>query len=657
MLHKWLTTSLQRKLSVVVAGSMIVPMLALGLFAFVISSNITEEKTKLTGSDMLKQMDANLRFMLEDIETLSIFLIGERDLQAYLAGPEDDEAKRTELVGRMTNLAASKPYIANIVIYPERFDARLSTATWYENELPEEAAKAIASGRKTWSSVYEIRDYAGMEQVITLFRPIRSIYDFRRLGWLAISLDERELARNLESPEFGQGMGKVELVGGDGTILSSADRSRLGRPLDEYVPGLFALLPRRIPEGEDIGSEPLSASMNISGSVIFGEGDGKSTVLYRHEPLTGWMLVGSVPYDQYRAENRYILTLTAEVVGVSVLVCTLLIWFTVRRITRPLRVLTRHLSRIDPERPLPRFPATSDDEIGRLGHSYNMLGAHIEQLKREVIRGEARKKEADLRALQAQINPHFLYNTLSSIHWIALMSGERRIADMVEGLSDFLRISLNQGEDYCPVEQEVAHIRNYVRVQSIRFPDKFTVEYFVDETLKDKWMLKLLLQPLVENALIHGIQKREGIGTITIFIQPEGRRMHVTVMDDGLGMNAERLQEVRQSLLQPAADGEENGRPGISGTALAETAATTVTDAAIPVPVALTGTAASTSATRVTASTAATTPAGWSAGYGLRNVNERLLLHYGQEAGLSIDSREGEGTQVSFSIPIMEESP
>ncbi|CAM4304315.1 sensor histidine kinase [Paenibacillus phoenicis] len=648
MLHKWLTTSLQRKLSVVVAGSMIVPMLALGLFAFVISSNITEEKTKLTGSDMLKQMDANLRFMLEDIETLSIFLIGERDLQTYLAGPDDDEAKRTELVGRMTNLAASKPYIANIAIYPERFDARLSTATWYENELPEEAAKAIAGGRKTWSGVYEIRDYAGMEQVITLFRPIRSIYDFRRLGWLAISLDEQELARNLESPEFGQGMGKVELVGGDGTILSSADKSRLGRPLDDYAPGLFALLPGRSPEGDGV-SEPLPASMNISGSVIYGEGDGKSTVLYRHEPLTGWMLVGSVPYDQYRAENRYILTLTAEVVGVSVLVCTLLIWFTVRRITRPLRVLTRHLSRIDPERPLPRFPATSDDEIGRLGHSYNMLGAHIERLKREVIRGEARKKEADLRALQAQINPHFLYNTLSSIHWIALMSGERRIADMVEGLSDFLRISLNQGKDYCPVEQEVAHIRNYVRVQSIRFPDKFTVEYFVDETLKDKWMLKLLLQPLVENALIHGIQKREGIGTITIFIQPEGKRMNVTVMDDGLGMNAERLQEVRQSLLLPAADGEENGRSGMPGTALAETTATAVTDEAAPT--------AATMAITATASTAATTATGLSAGYGLRNVNERLLLHYGREAGLSIDSREGEGTQVSFSIPIMEESP
>ncbi|MGG3456384.1 cache domain-containing sensor histidine kinase [Paenibacillus rhizolycopersici] len=627
-MHKWLTTSLQRKLSVVVAASMIVPMLALGLFAFLISSNITEEKTKLTGSDMLKQMDANLRFMLEDIETLSIFLIGERDLQTYLTGPEDNEAKRTELVGRMTNLAASKPYIANIAIYPERFDGRLSTATWYENELPPAAAEAIAGGVKTWSGVYEIRDYAGMEQVMTLFRPIRSIYDFRRLGWLAISLDERELARNLESPEFGQGMGKVELIGEDGTILSSADKSRLGQPLDTFAPGLFALIPGGVAAADD-GGEPRSNRLIENGSVIYGSGDSKSTVLYRREPLTGWMLVGSVPYDQYQAENRYILTLTAMVVGVSVLACTLLIWFTVRRITRPLRVLTRHLSRIDPERPLPRFPATSDDEIGRLGQSYNMLGAHIERLKREVIRGEARKKEADLRALQAQINPHFLYNTLSSIHWIALMSGERRIADMVEGLSDFLRISLNQGRDYCPVEQELAHIRNYVRVQSIRFPDKFEVEYIVEEGLLDKWMLKLLLQPLVENALIHGIQKREGVGTITILIQPEGKRVHVMVMDDGLGMSVARLDKVRQALSLPVAEGTGNmqDQAAMPGAVMAETAATMATAAEL------------------------------NAGYGLRNVNERLFLHYGQEAGLTVDSREGEGTQVSFSIPIMEVSP
>ena len=405
-------------------------------------------------------------------------------------------------------------------------------------------------------------------------------------------------------------------------------------------------------------------------------------------------MLGTVPYEQYHAENRYILTLPAAVVGVSVAVCAALIWLTVRRITRPLRVLTRHLSRIDPERPLPRFPVATDDEIGRLGRSYNMLGAHIERLKREVIRGEARKKEADLRALQAQINPHFLYNTLSSIHWIALMADEKRIAEMVEGLSDFLRISLNQGKEYCPVEQELAHIRNYARVQSIRFPDKFAVDYIVDEGLLDKWMLKLLLQPLVENALIHGIQKREGPGTITVLIQREGRRMKVAVLDDGPGMTSERLAEVRRVLelrtrggAVPAAVRETRERAaaavaqgavaavahGAAGAAVRGAAAggglETRSGAAAPA-VRETQEEAGYDGGQMARSEANPDPdpdpdtvrdapgeAVPNTGYGLGNVHERLLLHYGRDSGLEVDSREGEGTEVSFSIPIMEVSP
>lgn len=591
-MRRWLASSLQRKLSVVIAGSVIVPLLALGLFAFLTSSKVTEEKTKLTGSDMLEQIEANLRFMLGDAETLSVFLIGERDIQAYLTGKEDNETARAAIVGRMTNLAASKSYIANIAIYPDRFGPALSTAAWADDGLPAPAEMA-AGGGKTWSGVYQVRNYDGLQNVITLVRPIRSVYNFQHLGWLAISLDEEELSRNWRHPDFGQNTGTVELIGSQGLILSSPDKSRLGLPLEQFSPGLLPAVPDE-----------------NSGSAIYGKGEGKVTVLYRRERMTNWLLVGTVPYEQYRSENRYILALTAAAVGVAALLSAALVWFTVRRVTRPLGVLTRHLSRIDPERPLPRFPVGREDEIGRLGQSYNLLGAHIERLKQEVIRGEARKKEADLRALQAQMNPHFLYNTLSSIHWIALMAGEKRIADMVEGLSDFLRISLNRGKEYCPVKQELDHIRNYVRVQSIRFPEEFAVDYIVDPSLMDKMMLKLLLQPLVENALIHGIQKKGSPGTITILLQPQQERMSVTVLDDGAGMSREKLEELR-SLLEELPEPELHEK-------------------------------------EVSASAGS--------GYGLRNVNERLLLHYGPASRLEVDSREGAGTRIAFSIPLREES-
>lgn len=592
-MRRWLRSSLQRKLSALVAGSVVLPLVALGLFAFLTSSRITEEKATLSGIDMLKQLDANLRFMLLDIENLSIYLIGERDIQSYLLTNDDRKDERTEIVGRMTNLATSKPYIANIAIFPERFQAVLSTGTWYESDQPEPGAGNEGKTGKFWSAVYRVVNYAGEQHVITLSRPIRSIHDYRHLGWLSISLSERALSRSLFRPDFGQGEGRIELLNADGIILSSADKTRLGKTVDEYDPGLFDLV-----------------TQGKSGSTVYGKDESKRTVLYYREELTNWILIGTIPYDQYRAENGYILGMTGIAVGISAALSVFLVWFTVRRATRPLQLLARHLSRINPHRPLPYFAVSTDDEIGKLGKSYNLLGAHIEELKQDVIRGEARKKEADLRALQAQINPHFLYNTLSSIHWIALMAKQARIADMVEGLSQFLRLSLNQGKEYCPVYQEVDHIRQYARVQNIRYSGKFRVDYIVDASLEDKMMLKLLLQPLVENAMVHGLQKKDGPGTILIMIRPEGQKISFLILDDGVGMSKDRLEEVRLSLRTPL-------------------------EHTLPQP----------------------DKAVEDGGYGLRNVNERLMLHYGPDALLEVDSREGGGTRVAFTIPMLEGEP
>jgi two-component system sensor histidine kinase YesM len=276
--------------------------------------------------------------------------------------------------------------------------------------------------------------------------------------------------------------------------------------------------------------------------------------------------------------------------------------FVIRKVTTPLGSLTRLLTKINPDEPLPHYPVYTSDEIGRLAGSYNLLSTHIEALKKQLIHNETRKKEADMRALQAQINPHFLYNTLSSIHWIALLNEENRIAEMVGALSDFLRFSLNKGKEYCKVSQELAHIRNYVQVQSIRFPDEFTVDYVVDARLSDSFMLKLLLQPLVENAMIHGIQMKEEPGVISIYVELKGNSMYVKVMDDGIGMTEERLREVTESLY-PAEE-------------------TIANDAS----------------------------------YGLRNVHERLQLHYGLDSGIKIEIRLNEGTCVSFSIPVLEDN-
>ncbi|WP_458122224.1 cache domain-containing sensor histidine kinase [Paenibacillus sp. Z6-24] len=591
-MRRWMQSSLQRKLSVIIILSMIVPLLLLGVFAFAISTHITEDKARLSGMDTLTQMNNNLAFMIQDVENVSLFMISQREIQRYMSSPQEDSMIRSEIIGLLTNLAASKKYIADITIYAPQLNSTLSTSSLYHSELYTQV-NINEVKHKQWTGVYEVQNASGQQPVITFIRPLRSTHDYQTLGWLSISLNEKVLAQYWSVlPRIGDGHGQVWLVNDQGHILSTNDKSRLSMPLNNSYPGLMQQIIR--------------SGHRADGSLSYGEGEAEQTVMYQHNHESGWTLVMMIPSDQYTAQNRFILQLTLIVVLVSVLVSAVLIWIVVSRVVQPLRHLTRLLYHSDPAYPLPAFSIESHDEIGRLSRSYHRFGAHIAQLKQQLIRNEARKKEADLRALEAQIHPHFMYNTLSSIHWIALMSGEKKIGAMVQGLSDFLRLSLNQGKDYCSVEQELNHIRNYMQVQEIRFPDKVRMSWAVDQRLYSHTMLKLLLQPLVENALIHGIQKKEGPGTITIHLEQESGWIRFMVLDDGTGMDPERLYQLRDMLSRTihSAEGPQRTEPD--------------------------------------------------AGYGLRNVNERLLLHYGKEACLHIESRPQAGTKVSFAIPLKE---
>lgn len=583
-MKKWIGHSLRRKLSLIILISTLVPLLSLGAFTYLISSRITEEKTKQSGIDTLEQMEGKMSFIVSDIENISLILIGDRDIQQYLSHSGEDEQTRTRVLEFIMNLSSSKPYISNITIYPSKFDtAPLSNSTVYASNMDEQV-DLYQVKEKMWTGLYKITNFSGERQVISFVRPLRSVFTYENLGWLVISVDEPVISEYWSEPSLGEG-GEVALLNERGIVLSSTEKSWLSQPFDALFPGVT----KRMMNGSH-------------GETVFGEGRDKRTVLYYHQPSTGWTFAGTIPYDLYSSQNRYILQFTAIAVLVMIVITGGLVLFVIRRVTNPLTILTRLLTKVNPNGPMPLYHASSRDEIGRLGESYNLLGMHIEQLKRQLIRDETRKKEADMRALQAQINPHFLYNTLSSIHWMALMADKKRIADMVGALSDFLQFSLNKGNDYCTVQQELAHIRNYVDIQSIRFPDKFEVDYVIDPGVLNHMMLKLLLQPLLENSMIHGIQKKAGKGKIAVCIHQEGDGLHFLVIDDGVGMTDERLAQVLDNLER--------------------------TDLA-PGP---------------------------DASYGLRNVNERLRLHYGQDACLVIESKPNAGTRISFSIPGLEES-
>ncbi|RXZ82055.1 sensor histidine kinase [Paenibacillaceae bacterium] len=583
-MENWLGKSLKHKLSLLIIISVLVPVLSLGLFSYTIAENLTEEKAKNSGMNTLTLLGANLENIMRDIQSLSLYLLGHEDVQTYLRTPKNNVLLQTKIATLLMTMSISKSYIANAIIESDKDKPSIAYKSVMESgwvDITEEFPDYYDQYSKWWSPVHlQTTSSEGERKVITMSRPIRSTAKYGNLGMLKISLLQSDIAEQLKQAGL-EGGGTVLLIDGNNRILAGPDEYKANSMLETYYPGLKSFKP-------------------ADGWMEYGKGQDKKTILYYDLKDSDWRLVGIIPAQAYKSQNQYFLTLTAIAVSIATLFVIALVLFLIQKVTKPLSALTRFLRNSSPDAPLPTLPVTTIDEVGQLVISYNRMSSKIEKLTDEVKKNESLKKEADMMALQAQINPHFLYNTLSSVHWMALMKGEDRIADMVGSLSDFLRFSLNSGQEFCTVNQEILHIDNYVNVQSIRYPDKFQYETDIAPELLERKMLKLLLQPLVENAMIHGILKREGIGNIRICVMEKEEGILFAVIDDGIGMSAATLEQLRSRITAKLESEWTPGRPGGS--------------------------------------------------YGLRNVHHRLLLHYGQDAGLQIESEEGSGTKITFTI-------
>jgi two-component system sensor histidine kinase YesM len=578
-MKNWFAKSLRRKLALLVLLSILLPLLLTGVVSYTIATSVSEDKAKQAGENTLRQISEKLEFIINDVENMSIFLIGESNIQLYLNNNNANVTLYTLNIGMLTNLAFTKKYISNITITPNNKNPELSTTTILHSGLPpllQENKDAYPNGSRWWTPLYENQT----KEVFSLVRLIRNTSTFKEMGTLAISLDQAEISTYLIQGGW-EKSGFLLLLDNHNKVVSGGDPGWINHSITELFPNINAL------EGS-------------SGFFKYGNGADQKSILYDTIPSLNWKLVGFIPTRVYKAQNRYVLTVTAVAVGIALVLAAVLVLTFMKLVTKPLTELTQYLKDLNPDDTIPTYEVKSTDEVGLLVHSYNKLSDRIGRLKEQVQLNETMKKEADILALQAQINPHFLYNTLSSIHWIALMNKDGQIADMVGALSDFLRFSLNKGEEFCPVQQEISHAQNYARIQAIRFPEQFDIEFFIDPDMMQMPMLKLLLQPLIENSLIHGIQKKQEKGHLYIHGDMQNGRMNFVVEDTGVGIDANKLRDLRKLLLES------------QGRRLKQAEVTS---------------------------------------YGLLNVHQRLLLHYDNESGLILDSEAGVGTRISFSIP------
>ena len=297
--------------------------------------------------------------------------------------------------------------------------------------------------------------------------------------------------------------------------------------------------------------------------------------------------------------------LSAAVELLIVLLALMLTKLAANRVTRSIRASILQLESIvhqlTSDDLKARVPAVEAEELQELAEQINLMADRLEAQIAEIRTGQDNLAKMELQLLQAQINPHFLYNTLDTIIWQAQSGKAEEVIQLTRALSEFFRISLSSGADWITVQQEARHLEGYLSIQKIRYRDILNYAMDIPEELSDTYMVKLLLQPLVENALYHGIKEKRGGGTIRVSARAEGEMIRFCVEDTGIGMTQEKLEHVRRSL--------KSGRQTLQ-------AASELKDG----------------------------------GFGLRNVDMRIRLTYGQEEGLAIEADEN-GTRISFSIP------
>lgn len=319
----------------------------------------------------------------------------------------------------------------------------------------------------------------------------------------------------------------------------------------------------------------------------------------QYSGYSGWRVVGVIPETEFSAGIRPVYQALSLCIAVCLILVVLVSIGVSDTVTRPILKLSRLMAKAEEGDFSVRFEAMHQDEIGVLGTSFNHMLEHIGELIHELYEEKQIRLEAQLKSLQEQIKPHFLYNTLDTISWMARAQNAMDVVRLVDALTNMFRVGLSSGRDYITLREEKNHVTNYLYIQKVRYQDRLRYSIEIPDAYDGLVVPKLILQPLVENAIYHGVKMKRSGGQIRVTAQTEGEVLLLHVWDDGAGISLERLEELRQG--QSRSKEEKTG------------------------------------------------------GFGLSYIAERIELSYGNPYGIQIDSQEGIFTQITVRLPVQEE--
>ena len=301
---------------------------------------------------------------------------------------------------------------------------------------------------------------------------------------------------------------------------------------------------------EDVDALTDEIRSNTSG-IFEGELiEGRVGINIRKIDLVDWSIVYLYDMNILYRQAKQIQTAAVFIFVISVVIVIGIASFISRTVVTPIRTLAKSMDEVVDNNMVVTFVPKYNDEVAYLGRRFAAMVQKAANLIEEVKQAEKQKQIEELKALQAQINPHFLYNTLDMVYWMDKMEGNDSSANLIADLADFFRLSLNKGEDITTVEREAEHVKKYLEIQKRRMDDKFDYQISIDRELVKYSVPKLILQPFVENSLLHGFEGMTEKGKIDILVFREEEDIIIDIADNGCGMSIEKREEINRSRIQ-----------------------------------------------------------------------------------------------------------
>ena len=543
------------------------------------------ENSSVYTQNIIKQMNQNIDSYIDYMENIAYMISSNEDVQEYLFGDNVDDGTRERLINQFKTILDGRSDIRNLGIIgingrklindgkqSVNPDLKLSTQEWYLDALqkPEgpllttSNVQHIVSGERPW--------------VITLSRGIRNFSNGgEKEGVFFIDLNYSAISELCDQNTIGT-KGYAFILDESGSIVYHPQQQQLYNELQT--------------ENIDLITD------TKDDTVRTGSGNKGKLYCISRSNKTGWTVVGCMSISELLRKSSQAQSIYVLIAAALMIVALIFSSFLAKGFTYPIQRLRDSMARVqEGDFNGADVEIDSDNEIGSLTRSFNVMTHRIQDLMEQNVKDQEAKRKSELKALQSQINPHFLYNTLDSIIWMAEGKKYEEVVLMTASLARLLRQSISNEDEVVPISREVEYAKGYLTIQKMRYKDKLEFQIDVEPSILNIPLIKLVLQPIIENAIYHGLKYKESKGLLLVKGFMKDGNAVLKVIDDGVGMDEETLAHIYD---RHKVNYHSNG-------------------------------------------------------VGVYNVQKRLKLYYGENYGITYESEQGVGTTATITIPGIQE--